>query len=440
MLNGSDEYLSKTPTAGNRTTWTYSIWALRDTLSTSQCLLAGGTSGNDDTTLHFNSDKIQIYDYTGSINFNLNSTSTYISVDRWYHFLFVYDSTQATSSDRIKIYVDGTQITAFDTETYPSQNYQSRISSNSTHAIGRKHNTGSEFLDGKIAEVYFIDGQAKAPSDFGYDNGGTWTPKAYAGTFGSEGFYLDFENSSDLGADVSGNNNDWTTNNIDSSNQSTDVPPSIIVDLMSIDFNTTTRGVYIYDEVTTTITDSFAHPNNNPSGATYDGSNLITCGEAGSTDRIYIHSGISSTISDSFASPDASPNGLTYDGTDLISSSRAAGNIFIHDGITSTVQSSYNGPDLYHSGLAHDGTNLISTGFNGDKIYIHSGLSSTITDSFSTPGTVPYGLTYDGKHLLSCDYGTNRIYMHDGISSTIIHSFATPGNDASGLATTGSPW
>ena len=125
------------------------------------------------------------------------------------------DTTQATASNRIKIYVNGTQVTAFSTASYPSQNIDTFVDNTVSHQIG---GTG-HYFDGYMTEINFIDGQALTPSSFGSTNAvtGVWQPAKYTGTYGTNGFYLPFTNTTStttLGNDFSGNGNNWTTNNI----------------------------------------------------------------------------------------------------------------------------------------------------------------------------------------------------------------------------------
>jgi hypothetical protein len=192
-------------------------------------ILGGSTSQQD--TLGFGSgtnnggDSIQLRDSSVG-SYNLLTTQVFRDPAAWYQFVVSVDTTQATASNRIKIYANGTQITAFTTATYPAQNYVFEWNSASTASvIGRRSSSVSSFyLDGYLTEINFIDGQALTPSSFGSTNPATsvWQPKAYTGTYGTNGFYLPFTDNSalttssnvGLGKDFSGNGNYWTTNNI----------------------------------------------------------------------------------------------------------------------------------------------------------------------------------------------------------------------------------
>jgi hypothetical protein len=150
---------------------------------------------------------------------DLQTTATYRDVSAWYHVVVACDTTQATASNRVRIYVNGVEVTAFSTSTYPTQNTDTTINSTFEHRLGAQPVYGDHF-NGYMTEVNFIDGQALTPSSFGEINTdtGVWQPKRYAGSYGTNGFYLNFSNNSNttaatLGADYSGNGNNWTPNN-----------------------------------------------------------------------------------------------------------------------------------------------------------------------------------------------------------------------------------
>jgi hypothetical protein len=220
-------WLSRTPaTTTNRRTYTLSAWVKLGQLATShQQILRVNT--DPPTALRFEDidgkyGQLRFFSL-GSSTANLVSTAFFRDPSAWYHVVLAVDTTQATSSNRVKMYVNGVQITAFDTAVYPDQNFQTSINLNSAHGIGAT-STGEENLDGYLAEFNFIDGQALTPSSFGATNEdtGVWQPKKYAGSYGTNGFYLPFTDNSalttssnvGLGKDFSGNGNYWTTNNI----------------------------------------------------------------------------------------------------------------------------------------------------------------------------------------------------------------------------------
>ena len=229
-LNDDDSaYLSRTPaSAGNRKTWTWSGWVKRTTLSNQQFVFLGSnTTGHGTGLLFRDDDTIQILDYVSGYNINLITSAKYRDVGAWYHIVLTFDTTQATSSDRVKLYINGDEVTSFGTSTYPVQNNDYNVNTTSAHYLkcGTWNGSINDYSDGYLAEVNFIDGQALDPSNFGETGDyGEWKPIKYTGTYGTNGFYLDFENSGSLGADVSGNSNNWTPNNLAATDQMLDSP------------------------------------------------------------------------------------------------------------------------------------------------------------------------------------------------------------------------
>jgi hypothetical protein len=227
--SGSSDYLSRTPaTTTNRRTWTWSSWVKKSVVSSTQVLFTAYTTNTDSGYLFARIDNgtgvIRIASGTGSINFI--TTPVYRDISAWYHIMFSVDTTQATSTNRVKIYINGSQVTDFSTGTYPAQNFDSAVNGNWSHNIGRDAQDGSGLFNGYLAETYLIDGQQLEPSSFGetdFDTG-IWKPKAYTGTYGTNGFYLQFKNSASLGTDSSGNGNTFTVNNLTSIDQTTDTP------------------------------------------------------------------------------------------------------------------------------------------------------------------------------------------------------------------------
>jgi hypothetical protein len=217
--------LQRTPaTTTSQTTWTWSGWVKRGQLSTSNAQYLFGTYPSSGQT---NSNWIEFGFYTdntlavgGWTVRYLGTTQVFRDPSAWYHIVLAIDSTQATGSNRVKLYVNGVQITAFATNNAPSLNQtMGGVNSTVVHCIGNSYPlAGTNPFDGYIAENYFIDGQALTPTSFGSFNTltGVWQPAKYTGTYGTNGFYLPFTNTtstSTLGNDFSGNGNNWTTNN-----------------------------------------------------------------------------------------------------------------------------------------------------------------------------------------------------------------------------------
>jgi hypothetical protein len=215
-------YLSRTPaSAGSRTTWTWSAWVKRGALGTpAKELFTASTSGEIFFGGGASADTLCVFDNSTTY---LVTTQLFRDPSAWYHIVIAWDTTQATSSNRIKMYVNGTQITSFSTQAYPALNATSSFNNNTLHNIGEYFGGGSYYFDGYMTEVNFVDGQALTPSSFGNTNSvtGVWQPAKYTGTYGTNGFYLNFTDIAQtvssnvgLGKDFSGNTNYWVTNNI----------------------------------------------------------------------------------------------------------------------------------------------------------------------------------------------------------------------------------
>ena len=221
--SSASAYLSRTPaSAGNRKTWTWSGWVKRGQLGTGQLLLGIRPTSSPYFFFGFltNTTADQLVVTEGSSNFYLASEQVFRDPSAWYHIILAVDTTQATSTDRIKMYVNGSQITSLGaTQNYGSLNFETQVNTTTQHNIGSALPTTTNYFDGYLTEVNFIDGQALDPSSFGEYNAdtGVWQPIKYVGTYGTNGFYLPFSDNTTtttLVADSSGNSNDWTPNNI----------------------------------------------------------------------------------------------------------------------------------------------------------------------------------------------------------------------------------
>ena len=224
--------LSRTPSSsGNRKTWTWSAWVKRGNIgSGNQNVFSqtGGGSTSQRAYILLSDDLLVFAQFDGgSVNYNFVSNQVLRDVSAFYHIVVAVDTTQATSSNRVKIYINGTQVTSFSSETYPSQNLDTYVNNTEEVGIGFDTKVSSRFFDGYLAEVHLIDGTAKAPTDFGEfdEDSGVWKPKQYAGTYGTNGFYLKFNNTGNLGEDSSGNDNTFTPTNLSGTTDvTTDTP------------------------------------------------------------------------------------------------------------------------------------------------------------------------------------------------------------------------
>ena len=191
--------------------------------NTERNIFMAGAYGNDDGITLDQNDKIK-FSANGTSSANLISNQVLRDHSAFYHVMVAVDTTQATSSNRVKMYLNGSQITSFATENYPSQNYDGNIINNVQHNIGARTGSNRHF-DGYLAEIHLLDGFAYDPSYFGETTSeGIWIPKQYTGSYGSNGFKIDGRDASDLGDDESGNGNDFTTNGLAAHDQVLDSP------------------------------------------------------------------------------------------------------------------------------------------------------------------------------------------------------------------------
>ena len=210
-FNGADQsYLARTfSSAGNTRTWTLSFW-IKKVRDGGNWIFAARSPLNDSLiNLVFNgNDEFEVGHYSFS---SIRTARKYRDYSSWYHIVLAVDTTQATASNRIRVYTNGVEETSFTTATYPAQNTQYNVNTASLHTFAQ---SGSDYGSHQLADIYHIDGSQLDPTSFGaYDDNGVWQAAAYSGTFGTNGFHLAF-GSSDLGEDSSGNNNDFTANNL----------------------------------------------------------------------------------------------------------------------------------------------------------------------------------------------------------------------------------
>ena len=222
---------SMTKTLGTPTSTkigTFSCWVKLGNITTEQSMLGAYADSSNRHHIEFQADhNIEIFGKAGgSTDMSLITNAYYRDPSTWYSVVVAWDTSQGTEANRVKLYVNGTQVTSFATETYPAQDTVLQFNTDgSTIAIGR--NQGGNYADGYLAEVVFIDGTQYAASDFGEfdeDSPTIWKPKNVSGlTFGDEGFYCDMEASDNLGNDANGGT-DLTESNLAAADQATDTP------------------------------------------------------------------------------------------------------------------------------------------------------------------------------------------------------------------------
>jgi len=192
---GANASFTWTPTTtGNRQTWAYSRWFRTCRFTNSQSLF----SASNGTPVGFDAfligDALRVTSSSGGVEMQLDTYAIFRDPTSWYHLLIEFDTTNATASERVRIYVNGTRITSFATASYPALNYQGYVNLNTcVHAIGQFANGGLRFFGGLGAESIFVDGQTPGPFAFGRFVGTAFVPIRYAGSVGGNGHYMEFK-------------------------------------------------------------------------------------------------------------------------------------------------------------------------------------------------------------------------------------------------------
>jgi len=338
--------------------WTFSCWFKRSTLSATQYLFYGYASGEESAIVLKSDDTIDWYNYfSSSEQGQLVTNRKFRDVGAWYHIVCAYDSDNGTAGNRMRMYINGTEETSFATDTNPASDENSTINKAVLHNIGMKYSdSGSGYFDGYLAEVCFVDGQQLAPTSFGEfdeDSPRIWKPIDVSElTAGTNGFYLDYEDSSNLGNDVFGGT-DWTETNLAATDQTSD-----------------------------TCTNNFATLNpldNVQSDATYSEGN---CKWATST------------------------NGHYFWGRSTIGVS--AGKWYMEFKATSIPEHGYfgicvDGPD--------DNTTFLTNGGRND--HVEYGYKTSDGNSYTNTGSSSYGDTYDDGDIIgvALDLTNNKLYF-----------------------------
>ena len=228
-FDGSSSYMTFTlGSETNRDRWTWSCWVKKCIIGVEKDIMNIPTDDDNAQFFKFTSDALRHDTVVGNATVGrLQTNRKFRDPSAWYHLVIVWDSANGTAGNRMRMYVNGVEETSFSTDTNPSSGQDSWFYSGKVVNIGRD-GRGTGFFDGYMAEIVFCDGQAYAASDFGEfdeDSPTIWQPKDVSElTFGNNGFWLDFEDSSALGNDVSGNNNDFGVTNLAAVDQATDTP------------------------------------------------------------------------------------------------------------------------------------------------------------------------------------------------------------------------
>ena len=214
-------YLSRTPgSAGNRRTWTFSCWVKRGNLTGANQPIF--SAGGDDWLMFLSAETLG-FNTDGSSNYRIVTSQLFRDPGAWFHLVLRVDTT-ASAGDRLRLYINGSEVTDFGTDTNPTLNYDTAFNNTGEHNIGKLVGA-SQYFDGYLAEINHVDGSSLAPSSFGETNSdtGQWVPKAYSGSYGTTGFHVNGADSSDLGEDQAGSN-DWTSNNLAAADSVSDSP------------------------------------------------------------------------------------------------------------------------------------------------------------------------------------------------------------------------
>ena len=199
-FNGSNSYLTRTPAAeGSKTTWTWSAWVKRGSLGSFQYLFdCGSGSSPEEAPIRFwSDDRLNISAHTNTNIYNLTTAAKYRDTSAWMSIVVAFNSNESVANDRIKLYINGEQITEFDARSNPGLGTGYYINDNIRHDIGRGGTGNYRYFDGLMSEVHFIDGQALSCEEFGFFDGqGIWQPKRFTGDYSSGPVYSNFGSSS----------------------------------------------------------------------------------------------------------------------------------------------------------------------------------------------------------------------------------------------------
>ena len=228
-FDGSSSYLYHTHESGNKDTFTFSFWIKfgdLDNDSSADVLFSVTNTGY--VIIRFEDKQLDYLDYDGSDAQEISTNRLFRDVSAWYHIVVAVDMTQSTDSNRIKLYVNGSQETSFATANYQPQNQDTVVNTAAEHRIGRE---SGNYFSGYMADINFIDGTQYAPTDFGEtNNNGVWIPKKFTGSYGTNGYFLEFKqtgtsaNASGIGADTSGQGNHHSVSGLAAIDVTTDTP------------------------------------------------------------------------------------------------------------------------------------------------------------------------------------------------------------------------
>ena len=237
--DGDSASLTKSVSGTSQTTaGTISFWFKRGVLSTDQRVWINYVDANNYGAIKLQSDnkmEVVVVD-GGSVTGKLVTNRLFRDCSAWYHCCVAINSSDGTAGNRMRLYINGTEETSFATDTNPSSGATMEFFTDGTNKIGQMNS--DQYFDGYISEFVMIHGSQLTPSSFGEfdsDSPTVWKPKNVSGlSFGSKDYYLDFEDSGDLGDDESGQGNDFTENNLAAIDQASDSPTNNFATLNSL--------------------------------------------------------------------------------------------------------------------------------------------------------------------------------------------------------------
>ena len=236
----SSDSLTRTQSASptSATKGTLSFWIKRSLLGTAQYYMSTFQDSNNRVQSEFQADDTLriIQKNSASTTINIITNRVFRDPNAWYHVVLAFDTTQGTDSNRVKLYINGVQETSFSTASYPSSGIDSFLTKGTSASLGAYNGSG-DYTSGYFAEMVLIDGQQLDPTSFGEfdEDSGSWKAIDVSGlTFGTNGYYLDFEDSSALGNDAAGSNN-FTANNLSAVDQTTDTCTNNFCNVNSLD-------------------------------------------------------------------------------------------------------------------------------------------------------------------------------------------------------------
>jgi hypothetical protein len=221
-------YLERTTfgTPTSTTAGALSFWLKHGNLGIPDTMIFGANMSGGELYIEFTGDQLHLYQNNGFTTFQYITNALYRDPSAWYHVAVIWDTANGAPSDRFKLYVNGVRITSFSSSTDPALNATLAFSANALKRIGTRTFAVQQMWDGYLSQFALIDGGTYTIDNFGeFDDNGVWQPIDVSGlTFGTNGFLLDFAIDSNLGNDVSGNNNDFTSSGLTTADQMTDTP------------------------------------------------------------------------------------------------------------------------------------------------------------------------------------------------------------------------